>query len=267
MKKHKSLFIWIFSLIFTLFIAWYQRTTGPSYPVSGEITLNSENIAFTLPRTSDDVNGQTVKVKVTHAEVTGYMEYMRYKSFDSLTRIEMKREGDYLTAVIPPQPPAGKVMYKVYMVSGNDKVSLTADPVVIRYKGVVPASVLIPHILLMFLAMLFSTRTGLEALFNLHRTYRYTFITLVLLFVGGGLLGPIVQKYAFGAYWTGWPFGHDLTDNKTLVALIFWAVAFFKLSRNKYNRKWVIIAAVILLAVYLVPHSVLGSELDYTKTP
>jgi hypothetical protein len=39
------------------------------------------------------------------------------------------------------------------------------------------------------------------------------------------ILGPVVQYYAFGEFWTGVPFGWDLTDNKTLVAVIFWALA------------------------------------------
>ena len=39
------------------------------------------------------------------------------------------------------------------------------------------------------------------------------------------ILGPIVQYYAFGDLWTGIPFGWDLTDNKTLIALIFWILA------------------------------------------
>jgi hypothetical protein len=75
----------------------------------------------------------------------------------------------------------------------------------------------------------------------------------------------MVQKFAFGAYWTGWPFGHDLTDNKTLVALLIWIVALIVQLRNKKGRAWVIAAAIILLAVYLIPHSVLGSEIDYTQ--
>ncbi len=45
---------------------------------------------------------------------------------------------------------------------------------------------------------------------------------MMLLVLGGFLLGPIVQKYAFGAFWTGWPFGEDLTDNKTAVAVLAW---------------------------------------------
>jgi hypothetical protein len=39
------------------------------------------------------------------------------------------------------------------------------------------------------------------------------------------ILGPVVQKFAFGEYWTGFPFGTDLTDNKTLIAFIGWIIA------------------------------------------
>ena len=45
------------------------------------------------------------------------------------------------------------------------------------------------------------------------------------------ILGPLTQYYAFGALWTGFPFGIDLTDNKTLIALIGWIIAAFMLKR------------------------------------
>jgi len=78
-------------------------------------------------------------------------------------------------------------------------------------------------------------------------------------------LGPVVQKYAFDAYWTGWPFGHDLTDNKSLLAFIFWAVALGYQIWKREKKGWAVVAAVILFLVYIIPHSVLGSEIDYTK--
>ncbi len=49
--------------------------------------------------------------------------------------------------------------------------------------------------------------------------------TLFLFIAGGMILGPLVQYFAFGELWTGIPFGWDLTDNKTLIALIFWILA------------------------------------------
>jgi hypothetical protein len=84
------------------------------------------------------------------------------------------------------------------------------------------------------------------------------------IFLGGLVFGPFVQKHAFGDYWTGWPFGTDLTDNKTAFAFIFWLIALYRLYRNRGERLWVIIASLVLLAVYMIPHSMLGSEIDHT---
>ena len=85
-----------------------------------------------------------------------------------------------------------------------------------------------------------------------------------LLFLGGMILGPVVQKFAFGEFWTGVPFGFDLTDNKTLVTMITWlAAAWLSYKKKTSARVWILIAAIVLLLVYSIPHSMMGSELDY----
>ena len=35
--------------------------------------------------------------------------------------------------------------------------------------------------------------------------------------------------------------------------------------KSKFPERWAIFGAVLLLIVYLIPHSVMGSELDYNK--
>ena len=97
---------------------------------------------------------------------------------------------------------------------------------------------------------------------------KLAWVTLGLMTVGGLILGPIVQKYAFGAFWTGVPFGWDLTDNKTLIMWLVWAAVcgFFVWKRAKSvrtERIGVILAAVVMVVVYLIPHSLRGSELDF----
>ncbi|MCK4699505.1 MAG: hypothetical protein KAT38_04210, partial [Bacteroidales bacterium] len=74
-------------------------------------------------------------------------------------------------------------------------------------------------------------------------------------------LGPMVQFHAFGEYWTGIPFGWDLTDNKTLIAFLFWVLA---IAANRKSEKpfLTVLAAVILLIIYSIPHSMFGSELN-----
>ena len=45
---NKSVFWWIFSVVFTLAIAYYQRTTGLTYPVRGKITINNQELRYKL---------------------------------------------------------------------------------------------------------------------------------------------------------------------------------------------------------------------------
>jgi hypothetical protein len=77
------------------------------------------------------------------------------------------------------------------------------------------------------------------------------------------ILGPLVQNYAFGELWTGIPFGWDLTDNKTLIAFLFWILAVF-MNRKQEKPFYTALAALILLLIYSIPHSMFGSELDYS---
>lgn len=266
MKRFISFLWWIFAIVFTIAIASYQRITGPTYPKDSTVNLSNSELRFKLIRSHGDGDAE-IKLYIPNKEIKGKIYFKRFKSFDKWTAVDMVRNGDNLSFSLPHQPPAGKIEYLVRLDNGLQQVNLTREPVIIRFTGKVPLFILIPHIIIIFLAMLFSTRTGIEALIRGSKTYKYTIWTIVLLFAGGLVLGPIVQYYAFGAFWTGWPFGGDLTDNKTLLAFIFWIIAFFVLRKHPENRFWPIIASIVMLLVYLIPHSVLGSEIDHTKAP
>ncbi|MDA3904459.1 MAG: hypothetical protein PF484_00125 [Bacteroidales bacterium] len=261
-SKRNSILLWILAVIFTLSAAIYQRATGPTYPQKAEIELNNKIYKFKLLTTFGGESDAPISLDVP-SNVKGMVKYRPYRSNAKWKGLEMKHNGESLEAFLPNQPPAGKLEYMVSLEFEGEHYGLNEDPVVIRFKGAVPGIILVPHVILMFLAMLYSTRTGIEALGKGHRTYSYTIITLITLGIGGMILGPVVQLYAFGDLWTGWPFGGDWTDNKTLFAFVFWVIAFFVLRKNKKNRVWPIIAFIVLLAIYMIPHSMGGSELDY----
>ena len=84
-----------------------------------------------------------------------------------------------------------------------------------------------------------------------------------MLLIGGMIFGPITQNFAFGDYWTGVPYGWDLTDNKTLFAFVVWIIAMF--GNRKTDRPWLaLLAAIFVLIIFSIPHSLYGSELDHT---
>jgi len=261
----QTTFIWFLTVFITLASVVYQRLTGPTHPVRGKVEIAGETVKYKLLRSHEIIADATMAFAISDTNVTGIFKWRRYKSHDQWKSDTLKVADNEITIAVPKQPAAGKVMYQVTFIDANGKeYHLTEKPIIIRFKGVVPDYALLPHILLMFIAMLLATRTGLEAIANRDKTFRLALWTTGLLFVGGLILGPIVQKFAFDAYWTGWPFGHDLTDNKTLVAFIFWGIALWRGKQPDKARVWFVVAAVVTLLVYLVPHSVLGSEIDYT---
>ncbi len=259
----KKTMIWVLAVVLTLGAAYYQRKTGPTHPRDGEVTLNGKTYDLSLLRSHGGDDDMPVEVVIPDASVTGAVIWKRFPTAEPWDTTPMVRSGDTLRAFLPHQPPAGKLAYRIVLQTGENEVLIPADePVVTRFKGAVPAGILIPHILFMFTAMLLSTLAGLMALWKIPAYKKYSYITLVLLLIGGGILGPLVQQHAFGDLWTGIPFGWDLTDNKTLIAIIFWVYAV--LAIRKKDRYWtVVLAALVLILVYSIPHSMFGSTYNY----
>jgi hypothetical protein len=258
--------LWITAIILTVFTAYFQRVTGPTYPLTGKVTLNGRSIPFRLDRSHAGPSDAQVTVKTRDAGIQGVLSWKRHNTDDPWTRVPMRFEDGSLVAELPHQPMAGKLVYKIELQEAGHRVSIPeGDPLVIRFRGETPLAVLVPHVLAMFGAMLLSTRTGLECFRKEPNLRRLTFWTLGFLFVGGFIFGPLMQYYAFNTWWTGWPFGTDLTDSKTAIAFIAWVIAAIALFKSKNPKRWALSAAVLLLIVYLIPHSVLGSELDYKE--
>lgn len=262
----KKVLFWVLAFIITAGSAVYQRMTGPTYAINGRTQLGGSVISFTLETTHETIGDYEIKIEVPNSEINGYVQFKRFKTDDAWTNIQMEREEESITASLPQQPSAGKLAYKVFLSYRGEEVSLTGEQeVIIRFKDVVPDMVLILHIIGMFSAMLLSTRTGIEALRKEGNTRKLTLWTAGLMFGGGMILGPLVQKFAFGEWWTGVPFGFDLTDNKTLIAMIVWAIAVIAGRKGKQAKGWVLAASIVTLAIFLIPHSLLGSELDYSQ--
>ena len=249
---------WLLAVVITLVLSVYQRMTGPTYPKKVAVELNGGRYKVKLPR-SGVQQDEFVVLKDIPSDAKAQMHYRRFPTSDEYTTVDFTWKDGEWQAALPVQPVAGKLQYYI-TIDGKDYPA--DEPVVIRFRNDVPASILIPHILLMFGAMLFAVYTFL--LVVTHKDYkRWLKITVATLFVGGFILGPLVQHAAFGPWWAGFPYGTDLTDNKTLISFLFFVAALATL-KWKYN-KWVVCFAVLLMIViFSIPHSAYGSEYDYT---
>ncbi|MEJ2216363.1 MAG: hypothetical protein P8099_07085 [Gemmatimonadota bacterium] len=267
--RGRSAAYWALALLVMLVAAAYQRRTGPTYPVNGQLHIDGQVRHYELLTSHDTRADAPVVVPDPGGAPAGTLYYRRYPTNEPFTTVPLRVEDGNAVAALPAQPPAGKLQYYLRLQTRAGPVRIPADPddVIIRFKGHVPLGVLLPHVLLMFLAMLVGVRTALAAFFRTGETRALAWTTLAGFTLGGMILGPVVQKFAFGAAWTGVPLGWDLTDNKTLVMWLAWLAACVvpEIRRLAYLRRSLVLSAsAVMLVVYLIPHSLLGSQFEYS---
>ena len=267
--RRVSLALWAAAFVVTVLLAVFQRATGPSYPLRGAVSLSGgEEISYRLPRSNQGRETLAIRIPEPTGSGSAILEWRRFPTENDFDVLVMERDDEgRLVASIPHQPAAGKVEYFIRLTESGQEFRIPdSEAVVARFRASVPAKVLIPHILAMFLSMLVSTRALFEVLRPGAPQGRFLVLSsMALLIVGGLMLGPMVQKFAFDAYWTGWPFGTDLTDNKTLIAFIAWLPAAIAAARGVRTRVAVVLGWVVMMGIFLIPHSMRGSELDWSE--
>jgi hypothetical protein len=231
-SRRSSGLLWITAFVVTVLLAVFQRMTGPSYPIRGTASLpTGESLRYGLPRSNEGRDTLRIAIAAPSNATRANLEWRRYPTDEPF-----------------------------------QSQAMTANAVVARYRAGVPAHVLFPHILAMFLSMLVSSRALFEVFRpGAPRARGLVLLSMALLVVGGLMLGPLVQKYAFGAYWTGWPYGHDLTDNKTLIAFLAWLPATILAWRRAKTRLAVALGWLVMMGIFLIPHSARGSQLDWSQ--
>ena len=254
----KTVLFWSLAFIITIASAVYQRVTGPTYPQSGSLpSWYGKTINYKFERSHTTSSNYLIEINTGDENIGGSLHWRHYNTNEEYSTIEMTG-GKTLKAELPAQKRLVKLEYYVTLYkkdTTNVTAVIPAEPIVIRFKDDVPIAVLIPHVFFMFFAMMISTRTGLEYWGEGKNLTKLATWTLIVLFIGGFALGFAMNGYAFGDIWGGWPFGTDVTDNKTQVAFIGWLIAFFMIKKNKSPKLAVLLAALLLLAVYMIPHS------------
>ncbi len=274
---------WAIAIVITLAAVFFQRSTGPSHPAKELIEVNEGSFKAVFPRSlvrpgnNEPTTLLSIKIRCTPEDqkelIGAVLYYKRYPGTDNYTPVVPSftvNENELIAnASIPVQPAAGKITYYLQLI-GHQGIIVNSNHNILRFRDHVPAVILILHILFVFFAFLFSNFTGLYTFAGNVRINPYALATILILFTGGFILGPLVQKYAFGVWWSGWPLGGDMTDTKTLVAFFSWIAAYVvnrvpcsRAGFCRWRRYLYLAAALITMAVYSIPHSKAGSEYDY----
>lgn len=100
-------------------------------------------------------------------------------------------------------------------------------------------------------------RTGQDIYFR--KGYSSAFWGNVAFFIFAIPLGCVIAWQTFGTPWTGVPIGWDITDNKSLITLVFYSVALAGAKAGRFTPRTFsilgIIGLILTIIVYNIPHS------------
>lgn len=207
-----------------------------------------------------------------------YVDYARARSDSVRSRGFIREGGSRMGVYLPPFRQGEKVRYAIRLVRQDGTVVRLPQGggwYTIRYKAHASMPVLVAHIVAMFAGFFFMILAFFEAVRALRSgtgkrgVMMPTRWALLFTFLGGGPLGFLLNRQVFGPVWEGYPFGADVTDNKTMIIFVFWLASALLAwgsfvgrgeERDRLGTRgfaWAIVASfVVSLALYLVPHSI-----------
>ena len=269
----------VIALALTIVLLGLARRLSTRRPC--DITVESGDLRARHRTVTEQVGPGAPLVSVEIESEAGVEPLVFYSEGDGIPpyRLEMTRSGGgRWEARLPARDKGERLSYAISFMQDGAAVARIPEGegsfLLVKYKGTVMSAVLILHVVFMFAAFYFMVQGLWSAVGILKGSERKADAVsnarwvLVCSFVGGWPLGFILNYQAFGYLWEGYPFGYDITDNKTQVMFIFWLVSlllvrgsFFGLGeeRDRLGARGfaaaVIISFAVSLLLFIVPHS------------
>jgi hypothetical protein len=259
----------VLAVVLTLVVLFLSRYFGPNRKYTVETKLDGVTLSHKAPRGKEGEGPAELTLVVTGSQAADFSAELvgQVKGTESWERLDPARveDGNYVFEV-PSKPWTTRYFYRFEARQGGNTVTLArqnGDPMMVKFKGSVPAWIVTCHVLGMFggfLLLILSVFYALELARgkNENRTAgRLAWWSWIVLFIGAVPFGIPMNYYAFNVYWEAFPFGGDVTDNKSQIALIIWLLAVLGLSfrRGRKTGLAVVLAGILVLAIFLIPHS------------
>lgn len=271
--------------IFTLLMLAFTRSTTAVR--STQEIVDQQGILISHKTVPKQVGDQipTIAAKVEGASQVRLVYKIGKKGdYQSIAMLPQPGEPDVFAASIPHYPKSTLAWYYLEAVgqAGPEQITVTlpetksgkVDPIRLKFEGRVPAYIVIPHVSAIFAAIFFATLTVFTAVDlkrgkgTLRKSVKYCGMTLALLFTGFIPLGWAMNYFAFGVLWEAFPFGRDVTDNKSQIMFLFWLVTLILVwgtlwgkgeQKNLISAKGystlVIVSFIATMIILAVPHS------------
>ncbi|RLD80880.1 MAG: hypothetical protein DRJ10_06850, partial [Bacteroidetes bacterium] len=111
----KKIILWVVAIVITLSAAVYQRLTGPTHPKRVKLEIVDKTLNLRLLRSHGGTEDAPIELAINDESVSAELHYKFYPEHEDeeWKTEEFKLDGEKMTAFLPNQPMAGKLMYYI----------------------------------------------------------------------------------------------------------------------------------------------------------
>ncbi len=264
---------YVAALALTILMLGIARRISTRHPTDYSVEAGGITLSH-LTVTEDFGDGPKINIGASSTEGLKAIVYYSRVEGGPYTADSLSRVADEFSATLPILEKGSKWYYHIKVYQSENEIAKFPPGVdqFMKFKGHIPAYILIPHIFCMFATIFYGLLTVISAISvvrgkaDIKQSVRYLLWTVIFAFIGSFPLGYIVAYLAFGKGWDGIPIGWDITDNKTVILFLFWLVTFILARRGLKSERMaiskkaymslVLASLIVTFIAFVIPHSI-----------
>jgi hypothetical protein len=249
----QSLILWIGAFVISFLFAFGNRMISPEYPVTGSFGINMKPVTYKFEKVYRGNDGYQIVIGTDTDSLNGSILWQGKESSSGWNSVPMKFSGNTLTGRIPHQSPSTLVNYKVKVWKGNKIFYIPArGKITLKYLSNVPSSIMGFYYLTLYLALIFSVRTGLDYFNDNQKIKKMSLFTIMIWIANVIVFNPVKHSYELSTRIGGTILPiTDLFDIRHLIFLVIWIAGIILIFNLKNYKIWAAITAGATLTAFL----------------
>lgn len=251
----QSLILWTGAFIISFLFGFANRLISPEYPVTGSFGINMKKVIYKFEKVYRGNDNYIITVGTEADSLNGSVLWRLKESGSGWNTAPMKFSGNVLTGAIPRQPPSTLVEYRVKIWEDGKIYFLPIDGrITLKYLSSVPSSIMGFYFFTLYLALIFSVRTGLEYFNENQKIKKLSLFTIMLWIANVIVFNPVKRSYELSTRIGGTILPiTDLFDIRHISLLVIWILGIILIFNLKNYRIWgAIISGATIIAFLFV---------------
>jgi hypothetical protein len=249
----QSIILWLGAFVIAFLFAFWNRFSSSEYPITGSFGINMKSVTFKFDKVYRGSDGYKIIIKTDADSLNGRILWRKKTSNSGWNTEPMNFSEKTLSGEIPHQPPSTLIDYKVKVWKGENVHYLPqTGKVTLKYLGNVPPSIMGFYFLTLYLALLFSVRTGLDYFNENQKIKKLSLFTVMIWIANVMVFNPVKRSYELSTRIgsTILPI-KELFDFRHLLLLIIWILGIVLIFNLKNYKIWAGITAGAILIAFL----------------